>query len=607
MIDFNTYRPLNFSSCLNPQKVIIDGQPQLCRCGKCLACVQSYRNHTASNLQSEVNNWKHCIFFTLTYSPDFCPSAKIVWFNEDSSYHILLLGRSKDLLKNSNSIPYRIYFSSEHDSYMVDYVDSDGVISSTDCLPPDFIPYLHNARFKNSFGILCYRDVQLWRKRFIKSYFKYVKKSYPEVFANGTPQYRLYYCGEYGTKFFRPHFHLLFMYDDEKLVANLGSFRNYVFQSWSNRKRISGGHNLYEIQPFADFSLFSTQFELQRNPNFSFIESNQSISSYVSSYVCSGSKLPLVLSFKPWRPKTVSPCGKYGSFGTRKTDCDEVIEKVKKCFAHETSGRSLVDFFGRMESRYNQQKQCFETISIPYSNSVLCSLFRKPYGYNLLSNFNFQGLLSQFLSCVTREFYRLRKEFGYPKITDFDNFNRYLLAFTYHRKFKQVMFNSVFREWLTLRDCCSFVDDHVSPSKVKSFNESTWLFLRNAVRTMIRYNMSVSQYMTLFNYFWRCLVPQIRLSRFYSEQQYFVEHGISPKDLLIFYDFLPDYSLPWSPSWYLTFGIHYPWHDSKQDSDLSILFNNYVYNKGSWILSNIHQRNISILFTHFKHHLRSDF
>ena len=119
MIDFNTYRPLNFSSCINPKKVIIDGQPQLCRCGKCLACVQAYRNHTASNLQSEVGNWKHCIFFTLTYSPDFCPSAKVVWNKVDSSYHILLLGRSKDLLKNSSSIPYRIYFNSEYNTYMV--------------------------------------------------------------------------------------------------------------------------------------------------------------------------------------------------------------------------------------------------------------------------------------------------------------------------------------------------------------------------------------------------------------------------------------------------------------------------------------------------------
>mgnify|MGYP003533144947 FL=1 len=169
------------------------------------------------------------------------------------------------------------------------------------------------------------------------------------------------------------------------------------------------------------------------------------------------------------------------------------------------------------------------------------------------------------------------------------------------------MFSSSFSNWLTLRDCLSYVDDGTSPSKVSTFSESTWLFLRNGVRTMIRYNFSVSQYMRLFDYFWQCLVPQLRLSRFYSEQQYFVENGISPKDLLIFYDFLPDYSFQWSASWYLSFGIHYPWHNSPQDSDISIFFNNYVYSQGNWILENIRTRNSSILFNHFKHHLRSDF
>ena len=206
MIDFNNYIPLSFSTCLNPTIVYRDGDPVVCRCGKCDSCVQARRSHTSIMLDREIKNWNYCVFFTLTYSPEFCPSVKLV---RDSSvvnqWNFLLLGRTKSLLSNSKYIPYCININ-EDNQYIVTYVDSDGVISLKEILPIKFIPYLNNPKFKDSFGILCYRDIQLWRKRFLKSYFNYVKKYYPSVFANGTPKYRLFYVGEYGTRSYRPHF-----------------------------------------------------------------------------------------------------------------------------------------------------------------------------------------------------------------------------------------------------------------------------------------------------------------------------------------------------------------------------------------------------------------
>lgn len=589
MIDFSQYRPLSFSTCLDPKRVYKDGEFKTCRCGKCAACVQSRRSHTSAMLSREIKNWKHCIFFTLTYNPYYCPSAKIVKVPGLQQWNILLLGRSKDLLKHSKYIPHSIFLN-EDLKYIVEYVDNEGVVTLKETLPLDFVPYLSNPRYKDSFGILCYRDVQLWRKRFIKSYFNYVAKSCPAAFGEGYPKYRIFYCGEYGSRKYRPHFHLLFMYDDERLVENLSIFRNYVFNSWCERKRISGKHNSYEVSFFADYERFLTEYETDKNPNFSFVDtSDQSVSSYVSSYVSCGASLPSLLKLRPWCAKTVSPSGKFGSFGSMENESSEILKKVKLCFGHQTNGLNLFEFFGSSEEVYEEKYDRWSVVTVPYSNSVIRSLFCKPYGYNSTSSFNFKILLSQFSSAVSSEFREVGKQFGCPSILDF----------TYHRKFKQLMFNHRFSKWSKLRDCLD---------KNGCFALPTWLFLRNGLRCMIRENLSADQYMTLFDYFWKTLNPQIQLSRWYYEMSFFVsEGGVPLRDLLIFYDELPDYSVPYASDFYGSFGIHVPLKYGVRDSDLSILFNDYVYDLGSVYLEGMYNRQYQILFNHYKHHSRSEF
>ena len=207
--------------------------------------------------------------------------------------------------------------------------------------------------------------------------------------------------------------------------------------------------------------------------------------------------------------------------------------------------------------------------------------------------------MSIFSSYVVKEFRKVAKEFGFK---DYENDKLGLLSdlfkFTFHSKFKKIMFNSSFNEFLSLRDCIDINN---------SFSESTWLFLRNGVRTMFEYHLSSNQYMRLFKFYFDILVPQLRLSYFYNEQKYFVDNGISVSALLSFYDFLPDYHYDWAFTWYRTFGVHSPLGNGRQDSDISIPFNMYVDSLGSWIFDSIRQRTKNLIFNHYKHHSRSDF
>lgn len=599
MIDFSTYKPLSFTSCESPYIVNIKGKPQLCRCGKCACCRQARRNVTSVRLASELNNWKHAIFFTLTYDRYHVPSIK--HYRDDCGFiRFESVGRSSSLL---TSIPYRPELSYPK---CVDCLNFSGrtIYSSL-----GYIPQLTNSIEPHTFGVLCYRDVQLFKKRFSQNLLRYVKRHYPFEFKKGTPRFCFFVVGEYGTRFYRPHFHLVFMFDSPFLCPDLNIFRDIAYDSWSVRTRLSGyGRNKYKVEHFASRDRFTTEKETRKNPNFSFVRSSSSVSSYVSSYVCSSNTLPKVLAFRPWQPRTISPRGKYGTFGTSKDECKEIVQKVNSAAHGKTDGLPLGLYFKRVVQQVDPTTKQIKLAYVPYSNSAIRSCFCKPVGYSSLVGIQFKSALALFSHEVTEVFRELSDDprFPYGSLLDFVN----------SRDFKSQMIYrcDYFTNWIFDRPVdsqrqflyqqCLFGDDLYDFS-VGIDCENTWLFFRNALRTMLTFDINLDDYWICFDYLWNHLIPQCRLYDFYYEQQLFRCNNISSQSLLQFYDVLPIVEDESLASWYSTLGVHYP---SPLSSPLvKDLFYEYVSSCGDYIVSSMRSRFDQIIFNHFKHKSRSDF
>ena len=552
MIDLSTYRPVSFSSCDNPYMIRDPhGHLQKVRCGVCPQCRQSSRNRTSSLLQQEIKNWKYCIFFTLTYNNKFLP--KIHTYRDDCGF--------LRLVPDNRLKSYFSYFPS-YGEY--EYRLIDGVYSlQKDTFQLQSIPSIVNWSNPSDFGILFYRDVQLFKKRFIKNYFNYVKKSNPQLFAKGIPQYKIFYCGEYGPNTYRPHYHLLFLFDCPELVKDLSTFRDFVFDSWCVRKRIAGFRNRYKVEHYADYRRFTLQGDKLpkgERPNFSFVPTSDSssVSAYVSSYVNSFANLPRLLCFKPWCAKTIVPRGKYGSFGSFKDEANEVMSKVIYLEGRPNVTLHLGDYFQKTFLRYDNISQSYEFTSIPYSASIIRSLFCKPYGYRKVSHSFVQSVFKTVFTNVCRAFQR------YKRLGEFYSFYEFL----YSSDFRAIVIN----ELLDSKEYCYFY-------RLGTLQESFWLFLRNGFRTMYDFNFDVSTYLRYFFFVHDVLLPQCRLCKFYQEQDALIRSNF---DITCMYD-----SLTEAPkAWFNTLPKY------RYSSD--------------FLLSNVHRRFKEILFNHYKHHNRGN-
>ena len=554
MIDFSQYRPLTFSSCENPYNIKDDkGRTQTVRCGVCDSCKQSSRNRSSSLLQLEVQNWKYGIFFTLTYSNHWLPTVH-TYKGPDGFIHMQPNKRMCDRLKYYPQIANYDYklIDGEYIAQLDSFVDNDKV----------YIPPISNYSRKSDFGVLFYPDVQLFKKKFIKSYFNYVKKLHPEIFANGFPQYKIFYCGEYGTTTYRPHYHLLFLFDDENLCPSLSKFRDIVYDCWSLRVRLKHGFNKYKIRHFADRSRFSIEGETSpgERPNFSFIEITDSaaVASYVSSYVCGTSSIPKVLRYKSWSAKLIVPKGKYGYFGSGPHDCEEIMQKVVEMSARPSSIAHYGSSFVKTTQRYNEKQQSFELVTVPYSRACIRALFCKPFGYNKIPHHLVKSAFEGVFTQVCAKFRKLKK-LGFPF------------------SFKDFLYSNFFRPFvLDLVETSPFLQYYYRLGVIR---ESFWLFLRNGFRTMFEFHLDVTTYLRLFDFVHLILIPQCRLYQFYTEQDNLLRAGC---DVTCMYDDVSS-----APS---------IWFDS---------FPKYRYPK-SLILSGIRRRFDDIKFNHLKHHIRSN-
>lgn len=200
------------------------------KCGKCPACLQE-RSNFQRMLINNTSPSGNCLFVTLTYDNQHVPFVSSADFFTD----FLHIFRSNNLIES-------LFIKSSLD---ISY-DS-----------------LHDSTFVN---ILYYHDIQ----NFFKSFRQTLSRLSCEI-----PEYS--YCGEYGTRTFRPHFHVLFF-----------------FQNFSDKEIIIS--TIVKTWQFCDWS------KLPFDECFKFVPSKD-VSGYVSSYITGNSFLPVYAQIKEIAPK----------------------------------------------------------------------------------------------------------------------------------------------------------------------------------------------------------------------------------------------------------------------------------------------------------------
>lgn len=242
-------------SCLRPRTAInrYSGERFVVNCGTCKACLMRLSRSASYKCELEEKDHKYAMFVTLTYSNDNVPLAVAQKVGQD--FDIAEYG-DDEVPYVSNTCHYELHdvtprFLKERDDFGNHVADAH--------LHPFQLEELYNKfkYFDRKIPYLSRVDAQ----RFIKRFRKHLSKFSDE-------KIKYYLVGEYGPVHFRPHFHVVFYFDNEK---TLSSFGQVLHKSWTFGR--------------VDYSL-----------------SRSKVSSYVAGYVNSRSSIPRIYSDRSIRP-----------------------------------------------------------------------------------------------------------------------------------------------------------------------------------------------------------------------------------------------------------------------------------------------------------------
>ena len=272
-------------------------------CRSCDACLIKSANVKAQQLSVTLQKYQYKYFATLTYD----------------NYHIPYIVKG---------YPYIFRYRSADD---IDI--STGEVLSDNFLPEvlDVIPQqlnwnikyqkLTNHPVKGAIGVLYYKDVQDWLKRFRK----YICKYY------GKRQFKYFAVGEYGTKFGRNHFHVVIMSNE----LTFEECQTASFQTWR----------------FHDWDRFWSVDETGHRINKAFKRCNENCAGYISSYVnCNSNNVPISL-YKCFSQKT---CRSKGfDFGLDEKVFDDYKKDVVRISSNVVSDGERKVFYYLHKSEIN--------------------------------------------------------------------------------------------------------------------------------------------------------------------------------------------------------------------------------------------------------------
>ncbi len=192
--------------CLHPRYIESHGRMLKVPCGECESCLNVKQSSYELRTEIESSKYRYCYFITLTYNSYHLPLAtlhKHTYKNvlDKDKYYYLMCTK----LRRS-----RNYFSRRKLP-----VTKDGVvlgrINIDDKLNEKYLDMLSlKVKYRRKIPFLNFDDIQKFNKRVRK---QISNISYEKI--------KILSCGEYGPVSFRPHFHLLLMFNDRKIIQKL--------------------------------------------------------------------------------------------------------------------------------------------------------------------------------------------------------------------------------------------------------------------------------------------------------------------------------------------------------------------------------------------------
>lgn len=177
-------------------------------CGHCKECQQEKADRLANRLKNTSRAGYMCFFVTLTYSNEFCP---YVLRNEIDANHDLNIYRDNSFVRTQS--PYGFIYVQNQSTSVIDTIAPDGFSYNLAKLLK-----LRGQGDNNKIGVIYYPDLQ-----------NYIKNLKIKLERNGINDKLTWFaCAEYGTKYSRPHFHLLIW----SKIENSNLVRSAIAESW---------------------------------------------------------------------------------------------------------------------------------------------------------------------------------------------------------------------------------------------------------------------------------------------------------------------------------------------------------------------------------------
>lgn len=188
-------------------------------CGKCIECVKRRQSDLTVRVVTEAQNYKTMHFVTLTYNPESVPLA------------CSLFCRTKDgvyLVQKPHILPEADFCRKMRECLNMSDIDGRGrfldasLPFSADWCKQE-LPYF-------------YRVAMSLNREHFKNWMKLCRTRYQREFGEKLPDFKMAWCGEYGSRTARPHYHALFLGLTSNQVDWMCKQWEYGFTLWKRCK-----------------------------------------------------------------------------------------------------------------------------------------------------------------------------------------------------------------------------------------------------------------------------------------------------------------------------------------------------------------------------------
>ncbi len=182
-------------------------------CGKCIECVRKRQADLTVRIVTEAQNYNTMHFVTLTYDNDTVPLACSLFCNSDDGVYLV---QKAHIMPNNDFTEYcRSLLAALDTDRNGRYLD----VPLPFCRISEAFPYF-------------YRVAMSLNREHVKLWLKSCRVSYKRQFGRALPDFKFAWCGEYGSRTARPHYHILFLGLSDSQVHWMTERWQYGFTLW---------------------------------------------------------------------------------------------------------------------------------------------------------------------------------------------------------------------------------------------------------------------------------------------------------------------------------------------------------------------------------------